>query len=464
MPWTPIEADSDWPLYVSVYKRIRHAIRGGLVEGKLPSKNQAAKLLSVSKVTIEQAYRQLVSEGYIHSRPRSGFYVNPGFMQRAPQDAAHDEADFPPQFKSEYCFDLSTYAVATECFPFAVWSRLSRQLLSEESDKLLNSTPGKGFLALRQQICGYLQNYRGVRAHPEQILLGAGTEWAASIFNLLFTRGQRFAIENPSYSKVWRILSAHGRDILRVPMCQDGIDLAELQKAKPDLVHISPAHHFPLGLVMPIQQRLALLKLAEQMDFYMIEDDYDCEFRFEGRPIPALKSLDGDERVIYLNTFTKSLAPSLRISYMLLPRALLEKYERELSFYACTVPGFQQYVLARFMGEGHFSTHLKRMRRVYKDKHDALLEALRQSSLGKHLEISGEKAGLHFLLRLKGELNEAEMLSRAAAQGIKLSGLSEFYSPKINVPQATVLMGFAKLKLEELPELISRLQNAWSTP
>ena len=461
MPWNPVKPDDDWPLYVIVYKRIRNAIRDGLVRGKLPSKNQACKLLAVSKVTIEQAYRQLVSEGYIHSRPRSGFYVNPGFNHMPPESLTPDEADFPPQFKSQYCFDLSTYAVDSESFPFAIWSRLSRQLVSEESDKLLNSTPVKGIFSLREQICTYLQDYRGIAAQPEQILLGAGTEWAASMFNLLFADGKRFAIENPSYSKVWRILSAHGRNIVRVPMGESGIELSELQKAKPDVVHISPAHHFPLGIVTPIQQRLALLKLAEQMDFYMIEDDYDCEFRFEGRPIPALKSLDHDDRVIYLNTFSKSLAPSLRISYMLLPRVLLEKYERELSFYACTVPGFQQYVLASFMSEGHFGTHLKRMRRVYRDKHDALLESLRQSSLGERLEISGDKAGLHFLLQLKGELDEKQMLSRAAAQGIKLSGLSEFYSPKINVPEATVLMGFARLNVAELPELIERLQLAW---
>jgi GntR family transcriptional regulator/MocR family aminotransferase len=461
MSWEAIQNDNtDLPLYEIVYQRLRDGIRTGLIRGRLPSKNQAAARLKVSKVTIEQAYNQLKAEGYIQARPRSGHFVEY-------QHIAGSEQNIPPRpvFAAEqsavFDYDLSTYAVAAESFPFAVWSRLSRKVLSEEGEKLVNSTPSKGILSLRQEIALYLQAYRDIQVHPEQILVGAGTEWVCSLFVQLFGPGQRFAIENPGYGKIWRILAAHGVPLVRIAMRDNGIDLAELQRAKPDVVHITPSHHFPLGTVMPVQQRQALLNLAEQLDFYIIEDDYDSEFRFVGRPIPALKSLDHSSRVIYINTFAKSLAPSLRISYMVLPPTLLEKYEKELSFYSCTVPGFEQYVMSRFMSEGHFSRHLNRMKTLYKSKHDALIERLEQSLLGQRLRISGKSAGLHFLLQLNGKLSEKEMLAKALEQGIKLNGLSEFYSQKKGIPRSTVVLGFARVPDNSIAELVKKLEKAW---
>ena len=464
MVWEAIQSDNnELPLYEIVYQRLRDGIRAGLIQGRLPSKNQAALRLKVSKVTIEQAYEQLKAEGYIQARPRSGHFVEYKHID-SPAKNIPPTPVFAVEQATDFTYDLSTYAVAAESFPFAIWSRLSRKVLAEESDKLVNSTPSKGILSLREEIAIYLQSYRDIQVHPEQILVGAGTEWVCSLFIQLLGPDKRFAIENPGYGKIWRILAAHGLAIVRISMRDNGIDLAELQRAKPDVVHITPSHHFPLGTVMPIGQRQALLSLAEQLDFYIIEDDYDSEFRFSGRPIPALKSLDHSDRVIYINTFAKSLAPSLRISYMVLPPPLLKKYNRELSFYSCTVPGFEQYVMSKFMSEGHFSRHLNRMKILYKAKHDALIEALEQSSLAPRLNISGKSAGLHFLLQLDGKLNEKEMLARAMKQGIKLNGLSEFYSQKKGIPQNTVVVGFAKLSDSSITKLIRKLEKAWSEP
>jgi GntR family transcriptional regulator/MocR family aminotransferase len=461
MPLAPIQNTENLPLYEAVYQQLREGIRAGLLSGRLPSKNRAAAQLKVSKITIEQAYNQLKAEGYIQARPRSGYFVE---FKHAQNEAKNSQPEpvFTEESKAEFAYDLSTYAVSAESFPFAVWSRLSRKVLSEEGANLVNSTPSKGILRLRQQIALYLQSYRDIQVHPEQILVGAGTEWASSLFFLLLGGAhKRFAIENPGYGKIWRILAAHGLQLARISMQEDGLDLAELRRAKPDVVHITPSHHFPLGTVMPVRQRQALLELAEQLDFHIIEDDYDSEFRFGGRPIPALKSLDGAGRVIYINTFAKSLAPSLRISYMVLPPLLLEKYERELSFYSCTVPGFEQYVMASFMGEGHFSRHLNRMKTLYKKKHDTLLEALGKSAFGHRMRISGKNAGLHFLLQLTGALSEKEMLERALKQGIRINGLSEFYSQKKGIPRSTVVIGFARLPDDAVPELVRKLEIAW---
>lgn len=460
MPWGPIQNTDHLPLYEAVYKQLRDGIRAGLISGRLPSKNQAAAQLKVSKITIEQAYNQLKAEGYIQARPRSGYFVEFKYAQDAAK-TSRPEPVFAAENKADFTYDLSTYAVSAESFPFAIWSRLSRKVLAEEGGKLVNSTPSKGILSLRQQIALYLQSYRGIQVHPEQILVGAGTEWVSSLFIQLLGPRKRFAIENPGYGKIWRILAAHGLQMVRISMREDGLDLVELQRAKPDVVHITPSHHFPLGTVMPVQQRQALLNLAERLDFHIIEDDYDSEFRFGGRPIPALKSLDSAGRVIYINTFAKSLAPSLRISYMVLPPLLLEKYEREFSFYSCTVPGFEQYVMARFMGEGHFFRHLNRMKAVYRAKHDALLDALEKSTFSQRLRISGKNAGLHFLLQLTGLFSEKEMLARAMQQGIRLNGLSEFYSQKKGIPRSTVVVGFARLPDNAVPELVRKLEIAW---
>jgi GntR family transcriptional regulator/MocR family aminotransferase len=449
------------PLYEAVYQRIKAAIRNRELSGRLPSKNAAAALLQVSKVTVERAYEQLKAEGYLRSRARSGFFV--AFTAGLPPEPGHV---LPPPCgapaRPEVEHDLSTYAVSADAFPFATWSRLIRKVLSGEGEKLLRSTPPKGIRALREQIASYLQAYRGIYADPEQVLVGAGTEWMASLFIQLLGPRQRFAIENPGYRKVWRMLAAHGMDMVSIPMRSDGIDLSELERHRPDVVHITPSHHFPLGMVMPIAKRTALLAMAENMDFHIIEDDYDSEFRFRGRPIPALQGLDKADRVIYINTFAKSLAPSLRVSYMVLPPPLLATYERDFAFYSCTVPGFEQHVLARFMGEGHFERHLNRMRTVYKAKHDALVTALEQSALRNRLRLTGKNVGLHFLLRLEGRLNERQMVERARQEGVAIAGLSEFYSQKRNVPKNTVVIGFADLATPKIPALVAALEKAWA--
>lgn len=460
MPFFPVNKSSKEPLFAAVYLQVRNAIKDGFT-GRLPSKNQASEIFEVSKITIERAYNQLLTEGYIFSRPRSGYFVNVSYCESILKLEQKEPLVYNVKDKVSYKFDLSTYQVDSESFPFDVWSRISRKILREERQHLLNSTAAKGTLDLRQQIAVYLRDYRGIEAHPEQLVIGAGTEWISSLFIQLLRPRNIFAIENPGYAKLRKILYAHSLQVEHIPMTENGISLDALEQIKPEVVHITPSHHFPLGSIMPVQQRLELIKAAEKLDFYIIEDDYDSEIRFEGRPIPALQSLAKSERVIYINTFAKSLAPSLRISYMLLPPALLTKFEKEFYFYSCTVPGFEQYVLAEFMKSGQFARHLNRVRNLYKVKHDCLIEKLQKSKLMKNIIIRSNNAGMHFLLQYKGKLDEKEMIEKAAKKGIKLSGLSEFYGEKKNIPPSTVVIGFAKIDENKVAELVKKLEKAW---
>ncbi|MDD4539989.1 MAG: PLP-dependent aminotransferase family protein [Lentisphaeria bacterium] len=489
MVWQRLDNPDGRPLNEAVYEYIRSEICRGAMRGRLPSKNRAAEALGVSKVTIEKAYEQLKAEGYIYARERSGYFVEldsamawraerlaeqtertdhvGGRTDRTDQvndpsdpSAIHDKDD-PSEGLSPFVYDLNTYAVSADSFPFAVWSRLMRRVMSEEGPAIVGNTPPKGIIALREAIVSYLLTYRGISAAPEQVIVGAGSEWIWSLFIQLLGTQRRYAIENPGYGKVSSILGAYGVVVSRVGMGDDGIDLEALRGTQADVVHITPSHHFPLGIIMPIQKRLELLALAAEKDMVIIEDDYDSEFRFAGRPIPALTGLDSHGRVIYVNTFAKSLAPSLRISYMVLPPALLAHYERKLSFYACTVPGFEQHVMARFLSEGHFARHFTRMKATYKAKHDALLEGIAASRLAPDVAITGKSVGLHILLTLKGGLSESDMVRRAAQQGVALRGLSAFCTAPCAIPASTVVMGFASLDMAGIPDLLRRLERAW---
>lgn len=474
MTWQRLDNPDGRPLNEAVYEYIRNEICRGAVRGRLPSKNRAAEALGVSKVTVEKAYEQLKAEGYIYSRERSGYFVEPGSAaawrraeppakqtkrakrsKRSESSTAQSDAPPPP------VYDLNTYAISADSFPFAVWRRLMRRVMTDEGPAIIGNTPPKGILALRKAIVSYLLTYRRISADPEQIVVGAGSEWIWTLLIQLLGVQRRYAIENPGYAKVSRILDAHGVAVSRVGVGEEGIDLAELREARADVVHITPSHHFPLGIIMPIGKRLELLALAAEQDMVIIEDDYDSEFHFAGRPIPALTGLDSHGRVIYLNTFAKSLAPSLRISYMVLPPDLLARYERRLSFYACTVPGFEQHVMARFLSEGHFARHFTRMKATYKAKHDALLEAIAASRLAPDADISGKAVGLHILLTLKRGISESEMVRRAAKQGVALRGLSAFCTAPCAIPASTVVMGFASLELAGIPDLLHRLERAW---
>lgn len=453
------------PLYEQLYRAIRQDIMDGSLAGgeKLPSKRRLAEHLKISPITVETAYSQLLAEGYVISKPRSGYFVQA--MERYPAPAVWG-GEAPTQAPTEDTvrYDFQTNTVDTGCFPFATWARLLRGELTSRASQLLAAAPPQGAPELRQEICRYLAEFRGIRTSPEQVIVGAGSEYLLSLIIQLLGRERVYSIENPGYPKLERIFRANGASVAPVALDAQGLRVDLLRRSGAGAVYLTPSHHFPLGVVMPAARRRDVLQWAiDGQDRYIIEDDYDSEFRYASRPIPAMKELDHADRVIYLNTFAKSLAPSLRIGYMVLPRRLLEAYRSKLGFYASTVPSFEQYTLAQFLRTGSFERHVSRIRNLYKGRRDALLAALQRSALGPHIRIRGAEAGLHILLTLDGKWSEEQMVLRAYEQGVRVSGLSGYYSGEgSGCPASTVILGYAGLPATDLEGAVAALERAWT--
>lgn len=461
------------PLYEQLYRYIRGEIETGrLAAGeKLPSKRALCAHLKISQNTVETAYEQLTAEGYLLARPRSGYYVqrmeaplrpatpfSPSAVSSVQEEAPSAETASPP------LYDFRTNAVDTDHFPFSVWARLTREILCEDSRGLLRAVHPQGDPALRAEIARYLRDYRGILASPEQIVVGAGSEYLLGLAIQLLGRNRRYAVENPGYPKTRRIFEGGGAEVVPIRLDEDGLRVDGLRRSGADIVHVTPSHHFPLGTVMPVRRRMELLRWAEETEGrFILEDDYDSEFRFAGRPIPALQGLDRNGRVVYFNTFAKTLAPSLRIGYMVLPEPLLALYQRDFLFYSSTVPSFEQHVLRRFLQDGYFERHLSRMRNRYKAKRDRLLEALARHDPGNAVRIRGAETGLHLLLQLEGR-DEPALTAAAEQAGVQVYGLSGYYAPDGAPPPGGlggVVLGYAGFPPEQIEEAVALLAAAW---
>ena len=449
------------PLYEYLYQRIRADIlEGVLATGeRLPSKRALAEHLRVSVITVENAYQQLEAEGYVHTLPKRGFFVSP--VDRVPA-AAVPAAIAPEPAAPVWRLDLSRNQADTSRFPVATWARLTRQVLSE--GVFLAPVPHQGLLALRQAIADDLRDFKGMAVLPEQIVIGAGAEYLYLLLaQLLAPDGNAvFAVEDPGYPKIRQVYGKCGVRCRPVPLDRKGMDLEALTASGAAVAHISPAHHYPTGLVTPIGRRQALLRWAEDRGGYIIEDDYDSEFRFTGRPIPTLQSIDSGGRVIYMNTFSQTISPSMRVGFMVLPPRLLEVYRRELGFYACTVPVLDQHVLARFLSGGYYEQHLSRMRKEYRARRDAVLAAFQASPFADRVKFSEQGAGLHFLLRLDTSLDDEALRRKAEGLGVRLAFLSEYAA----VPQEnyghTLVVNYGGLEPERLEETTALLSEIFS--
>ena len=419
------------PLYEYLYCCIREDIRSGRLRAgeKLPSKRALAQHNGISVMTVENAYAQLLSEGYILSRPRQGFFVAELPSVKAPKVRTATPVPQPASVPAHWLADFTSNQTCRDSFPFTTWSATVRRVLSEQQERLLTNPPWGGIPELREAIAEHLAAFRGLSVRPEQILIGAGTEYLYGLLLQLIGLDKIYGFEVPGYGKIGRIYASHGVRCEAIPMDVSGVMISALEEQHVDVVHISPAHHFPTGLVVPATRRYELLRWAEQ-GRYIIEDDYDSEFRMAGRPIPTLQSIDRDERVIYMNTFSKTLASTVRIAYMVLPEHLLRRYQQTMSFYSCTVSNFEQYTLAAFIRQGSFERHLNRMRTDYHRRRDLLLRLLREHPLAERVSVSGEDGGLHFLLHVKTDLPDELMEKKAAEKGVRLNALSRYDGDK----------------------------------
>ena len=440
------------PLYEALYRCIRRDILSGkLAAGeKLPSKRALAAHLEVSKITVEAAYNQLLAEGYIRSEEKVGYFAEN--LQKLPSPAPIPDAAVQ---HAEDLIDLT--GDSPSHFPFSVWSRLQREVMLDLGEGLLLPLHKQGLPQLRCAIARHLQQFRGMQVDPDNILVGAGTDFLYNLLVQLLGRDKRYGVEEPGYSKIQKIYEAAGAACNLLNLDKEGVDPEDLGDTQ--VLHISPSHHFPSGIVMSNARRRTLLDwAAADSDRYIIEDDYDSEFRFNAHPMPALHTLDGGGKVIYLNTFSKTLAPSIRISYMVLPGSLIEKFRRTLGFYSCTVPSFEQYTLERFISRGHFEKHINRMRKHYKSIRNRVLTAITGCKYADHFTILEENAGLHFLLQVDLPLTDAQLTQTCRKLGLRVAPLSSYYRfPEEN--SHCLVVNYSGLTEEALTGLERILEN-----
>jgi len=454
------ESRGNESLYEYLYKLIKEDILSGKLspDEKLPSKRALAKHLSISTITVENTYSQLCAEGYIYSIPKSGFYVS-DITSRRPLSVDKPEHIVSALPKvPEYFADFVNNSTSTDTFPFATWTKLLRETMSENADKLMARSPSAGIMELRQAIADYLYQFRGMLVEPKQVVIGAGTEYLYSLIIQLLGRDKRYAIEDPGYQKIAKIYRANKVAFSHISLDKNGIKMDELISSQANILHISPTHHFPTGIVTPISRRYELLSWAAAApDRYIVEDDYDSEFRLQGKPIPSLQSIDTSEKVIYINTFSKSLTSTIRISYMVLPKPLSARYEQELGFYSCTVSNFEQYTLAKFIEKGYLEKHINRMRTYYRTLRDTILTCIKNQPGFSKVTILEEDAGLHFLLKIDTELSDQELINAAAFQGIHVSCLSQYYGKATYQNSHILIINYSGIDPNTIEEAIERL-------
>lgn len=458
--FTNIGSDS---LYIHLYKCIKNdIISGSLPAGaKLPSKRSFAKNLGISTITIENAYAQLQSEGYIYSLPKKGFYVTK-IKPPLPKAPSATAPVYPAAAKkTDYQFDFVNNKTNPDNFPFSIWAKLIRETISEKSEELMMTPPCGGIMELRSAICSHLKAFRNMDVSPEQVIIGAGTEYLYGLIIQLLGFEKTYAIENPSYRKLAQIYQSYQVNYRAVALASDGMDAAILEHTGSHVAHITPSHHYPTGIVTSISRRYELLAWASrESGRYILEDDYDSEFRLSGQPIPALQSIDQSEKVIYINTFTKSLSQTVRLSYMILPNHLLETFYRRLDFYSCTVSNFEQYTLAHFLSDGYFEKHINRMRTHYKNVRDSLLAAIRNSLFAHRIHIYGEDAGLHFLMQIDTKKSDEELLQIARRHNIHIALLSQYYiEPLDNIPEHTLILNYTGLSPNQITTAVEMLSD-----
>ena len=493
-------------------QKIRESIISGELkpDEKLPSKRALASHLGISVITVANAYGELIAEGYLYSFEKRGFFVTnlerfalrkPKSRKKAEETSIIENIEKTKNIEPrKLTANFRTNTTSYEKFPFSLWAKVMRSVLNAPHESMLLVPPSQGVVDLRKEIALYLDRWRNMKVSYEQIIIGAGSEHLYAVLVALLGRDRVFAVENPGYPKISAILSSNGASISAIPVDESGIDVEELKKSNASVVHVSPSHHFPTGQVMPIKRRHELLRwsmlqdndrqtenavnenITHQPDFtqfsvqppqntlqnklrrYIIEDDYDSEFRFTGKPLATLQSQDTTGAVIYINTFSKTLSPSFRISYMVLPFELIHLYRRMFSAYACPVSSFEQYALSKFMHDGYFESHLLRMKNYYRSLRNELIKVLEEADFGCPFYIKQEGEGLHFLVFVELKTSKAMLQKHFEENGLDIPLIEDFLFEKTDdfeIKNAfTLVFNYSGLKKESIKPAVNAMKKA----
>ena len=452
---------SNIPLYEQLYLYIKkEIIEGRLSYGtKLPSKRQLIDVLQISQNTVEAAYDQLRAEGYIEVIPRKGYYVQ-AFEELEYVASTQVEDDKLEETQTDILYNFHHSHIDTEHFPFAQWRKYMKNTIDEAHHDLLLNGESQGELILRREIAQYLYDARGVKCTPEQIVVGAGAEILLQQLFLLFDENTVYGVEDPGYHLILQMLKVYPNEVHPLEVDLEGVKINSIEQSNIDVVYVTPSQHFPYGTVLPVNRRRKLLNWAKGKESrYIIEDDYDSEFRYSGKTIPSLQSMDTNDKVIYLGSFSKSLMPSLRVSYMVLPKSLLQRYQTQITFYHSTVSRIDQYALSQFMAEGEFEKHLNRMRKIYRRKLEKVIQLLKPYE--KEFTIIGEQSGLHIILDVHNGMNEELLVEKAAQAKLKVYPLSAYSIESLDKSAPKIILGFAGIPENKLEHAISLLLEAW---
>lgn len=447
--------------YEFLYKCIKEDIlRGEIKAGsKLPSKRNFAKHLGVSVATVENAYSQLLLEGYVTSVEKSGFFVTKLEKTKGKQEVKQVKV-VEEEFEYSFFSDLRSNRLQRANFPFSTWAKLMRSTISSHDEALLKTVPYNGIYELREALCEFLHDNKGMKVEPYQIYVGSGTEYLYSRLIQLFGSQKKWAIENIGNQKIANIYDMYNASWSFVETDDKGPLVESLLAQNSNIVHVSPANNFPLGNVMQVKRRQELLAwAANEQDRYILEDDYDSEFRYQGAPIQPVYSMDNFGKVIYMNTFSKTLIPSLRISFMVLPPVLVEKYQKKLSFYSGTVSSIEQYTLARFIQDGYYERHINTMRNYFRSIRDELIGAIHASPMNEIATIIEPSAGTHFLLKLDTEKSDRQLTEDILKMDIEVAALSEYLLTK-DQDTHTLVINYCGIHRERIGETVERLARA----
>jgi len=428
----------DKPIYEYIYECIKKDIHSGVLKSgeRLPSRRQMALDNGIAEITVANAYSQLITEGYIESREKRGYFVSSDMECLCSDSGCEDRGGKkscdlsgllcePGVTSDDSVINLTDASLPEEAFPFDTWSRIARKVFTEDRSACIRTPEARGLRALRVAISGYLERARGFSADPDHIIVGPGCEYLSNTLLQLIGASAMVAVEDPGYMCICKVYEFSGHKCLHIPVDENGLISDRLEGSNVRMIHVSPSHHFPTGCVMSAARRAALVSWAQRTDAWIVEDDYDSEFRFEGKPVPPIAA-SNPERVIYMNTFTRTLSPSLRIAYMVLPDELYDVYSKRMDFVSGTVSTPEQLTLASFISEGYYERHLNRMRNLYRKRKKAIFEEMELSGLSEFFDIEGDGSGMTFMLRGKLPFDHKCFMSGIRERGLSLNSLDEY--------------------------------------
>lgn len=454
-----INPDSKTPLYVQLYQLLKEKIQQEEFETneKLPSKRQLAQINNISENTVMNAYDQLLVEGYIYSIERKGYYLS-NIEFHSPflyldEDAHRKKDPVKIEKKESFDYDFTRSNPDQNLFPYSVFAKLYRQLFQEPKGQLISESDGQGLYELRKELQQYLSLSRGVPCAPEQIILGPSSEYLLAILFQLLDEDLHLGLEDPGYQGFQSLLKRSNIPYSPISLSKNALDLKELSQSAVNLMIVTSNHQFPTGKIMPLKERQSLLKWANLApNRYIIENDYDSEFKYSGIPIPSLKYLDQNNRVIHIGSFTRVLSPGIRLTYMVLPDKLVSRYQELFAGSSASLTSFDQWVIHDFMAKGHFTTHLNRSRTFYKKKRDQIIQAIKRED--PHAEIYGEKAGLHLLVEPSFDFNSSLFKKKAAENKIKLNLLNDYSFNKRKDEEKSIFLSFSSIPEKNIDQII----------